>query len=111
MILSPEIDSIHVHTAVIRPVIRQGDDELDPDLLGSSHDFVERLQIYGRLPVIPPLENHSSPAGAFASILGESIGVRGNVAVVETPCAEDVEAGFFGRCKPELDVGLVLQSG
>ena len=111
VILTPEVDSIHIHTAVIRPVVRQSHDELDPDLLSSSHDFIKRLQVDSRLSVIPPLENHSSPAGAFASILRESVGVRGHVAVVETPCAEDIEAGPFGRCKPEFDVGLVLLSG
>lgn len=39
MILSAKVDRVDIHATVVRPVVSEGDDELDADL-GSSIDYL-----------------------------------------------------------------------
>jgi hypothetical protein len=108
MIPSTQIHGVNVHSTVVGPVVRQGNNELDSDLVGSGDHLVEWLDIDSRLPIIPPLENNWCATRAFASVLWQTSRDCRHVSIVETPCAEDLETGSFGSCHSEFDVGLVL---
>jgi hypothetical protein len=96
MILPPEVNRINVHPTIIRPIIRQSHNKLDPRLLRGTHNFIKRLEVNHRLPILPPLEDNLRRAGALTAVLRESALNVCHVFVVEAPCAEDVEAGVFG---------------
>ena len=109
MVLSTKIDSIHVHAAIVGPVVCKSNDEFDSGFLSSSHHLVEWLKVDCGLSIVPPLQNNLGFACAFSSILWESTGNRRYVSVVETPGAKGIQTGLFSRCKPEFHVRLVLQ--
>jgi len=89
VVLAAKVDGVHVHAAVVGPVVSEGDDELDAGLLGGVDDLVEALDRDGGLAVVPPLEDDLG-GGALAAVLGETGGVVGGVLVVEAPGAENV---------------------
>lgn len=51
MVLATSIDSVDVHTAIVGPVIGQGDKKFDAMLGGGIDDLVKARQIDGGRPV------------------------------------------------------------
>ncbi len=109
MVLEAEVGGVHIHPAVIRPVVRQGDNEFQAYFRGRIDDLVELGDVDGRRAVVPPLKDSLRTAGAFVAVLGEAVRVVRRILVVEAPCAEDFESCLFGGRHALLDVGLVLR--
>lgn len=108
MVLPAQVDSIHIHPAIISPVVRQRDNQLNPRPLGSPDNLVEWFEVNHRRAVVPPLEDDLGCSGAFAAIIREAPFNGCDVFIIEPPCAEDIEAGFLCGGEAEFDVGLVL---
>ena len=85
MVLPAEVDSVHVHTAIVGPVVGQSNNELDIRLGGAFNHLVETREINCRLAILPPLEHAIVLA---TSVLREPTGVVSDILVVETPSAE-----------------------
>jgi hypothetical protein len=111
VVLPPKVDSIHIHPPIISPVVRQRDNQLDADFRRRVDDFVETRHVDRRLAVLPALENDFRGSRPFAAVLGQAGRVVSGVFVVEAPCAEDFEAGFFGGGEAEFNVGLGVGEG
>lgn len=108
MVLAAEVDGIHVHATVVRPVVRQGHNQLYAGLRGPVYHLIEGLDVDCGLAILPHLEVNLSLAGALAAVLGETLRVVGGVLVVETPGAEDAQAGILSRGEALLDVVTFL---
>ena len=112
MVLSPQVDSVNIHAAIIGPVVRQRNDQFHTGFRRCVDDFVETADVDRRFPVRPPaLEDDFCATGSFAAVLGQTGWVVGGVLVVEAPGAENVEAGFLCGGETELDVCLVVVEG
>ena len=109
VVLAAEVDGVHVHAAIVSPVVSQGDDELHAGLGGGVDDLVEGLDVHSRLAVVPLLEDDLGGAGTLVAVLGKALGVVRGVLVVEAPGAEDLEAGVLGGGEALLDIGLMLR--
>ena len=107
MVLSPEINGVDVHAAVVGPVVGQRDNELGADLLRGVDNLVEGSQIDdGGAVSLEPLKHN---LGRFAgAVLGQPVGRVGAVLVIEAPRPEDGQPGIPGGCQPLFDVCLVL---
>jgi hypothetical protein len=95
VVVEAEVGGVHVHSAVVGPVVRQGDNEFDADVRGRNDDLVELGDVDGRRTVGPPLEDSFGIARAFVAVLGIPIRIVCDVLVVEAPCTEDFESCFF----------------
>jgi hypothetical protein len=98
MILSPEIDGINIHSSIIGPIVRQRNNQLHADFRCRIDDFVKTGNIYRRLAILPALEYDFCGSSSFAAVLRQAGWVVGCILVVETPRAENFEAGFLCGC-------------
>lgn len=108
MVLPAEVDSVHVHAAIISPVVGQGHNEFHVGLGRGVHYLVEWLHVNSWLAILPKLEYDLRRAGALATVLRETLGVVSGVLVVEAPGAENLEAGVLGSGEALFDIVLVL---
>lgn len=108
MVLAPKVDGVHVHAAVIGPVVRQSHNELDVRVQGCVDHLVETRNIDGWLAIIPQLEDNLRGSGAFATVSRKSLRVVRGVLVIEAPGPEDIEPCVLGGSEPLLNIGLVL---
>lgn len=107
MILASKVDSVHVHTTIVCPIVGEGNDELDSDLGGGVNNLVEALNIDSRLAIVPSLKDDLG-SRTLAAVLRKTVRVVGGVLVVEAPGSEDLQAGIFGRRQTLDDIGLSL---
>lgn len=96
MVLASEVDGVDVHSTVVSPVVGQGNNELDAGVGGAIHHPVKLSHVDSRHAVVPPLKDRLSRTSALAAILRKSVGVEGDVLIVEAPCAEDAKACIVG---------------
>lgn len=113
VVLSTKIDSVHVHSTVISPVVGQGNDKLDVGPLRGADNLVKGLEaslavVDGWFAILPVLEVNLGRTSTLTAILGETVGIEGAVAVVEAPGTEDVEASVLGGLQAKVDVRLIL---
>lgn len=109
MVLSAEVYGVHVHTAVIGPVVCQRNNELGADLLSSVDHLVKMRNVdLGCAIAVPPLKDNLGRAGTFAAIVGKAARYKGPVLIVETPGPKSGETCLFRGCQTLLNVGLRL---
>jgi hypothetical protein len=109
VVLAAKVDGVHIHTAVISPVVGQSHDELDANFLSGLDNLVEAADVNGGRSIgVEPLEDNLGRPGALAAILGQATRDVGAVLVIEPPSAENREAGLLGRFQALLNVLLVL---
>lgn len=108
VVLTTQVDRVHVHAAIVGPVVSERDEELDANLRGGIYHLVEGLDVDGRGPIGEPLENNIRVAGPFASVFGQPIWVIRNILVIESPGAKNFQTGLLRGSEPKFDVRLVL---
>lgn len=108
MVLATEVDSVHIHTTIVSPVVGKRYNELDAGLGGSIYDFVKRGDIDGGCAVGKSLEDNLSRTSSLATVLRQAIGIIGLIFVVETPCSEDFETSVLGSGQALFDIFLSL---
>ena len=110
MVHPAEVDRVDVHTAVVGPVVGEGDEKLGSDLGGGVDDLVKGREIdVGCSIGVPPLEHHLRGACALVSIVGQATGNPSAVLVVEAPGPEDAQAGVLGGGETLFDICLILE--
>lgn len=109
MVLATEVDSVHVHSPIICPIVCQGDNELDPRSSCSIDHLVKKCHINRGCAVCPPLEDRFRRACSLTTIQGEAIWIIGYVLVIKPPSTEDPEPSVIGSRESFLDIFLGLR--
>lgn len=112
VVLPAQVDGVHIHPPIISPIVRQRNNQLNVGFARSINNLVKSLHVDSRLAVrSPALENNIRAPSAFATVLRQAGRVVSGVLVVETPGAEDLEAGLFRGRQTCFDVCLVVVEG
>jgi hypothetical protein len=105
MVLATELNSVHVHTTVISPVVSQGDKKLHVGFLSRCDYFVKWRQIDFGFAVFPPLHDIWTGSGTLSAILWEATNYGSAVSIIETPGAHNVQTGLLRGSKTLFNVG------
>lgn len=95
VIFTPKVDRIYVHPAIVCPIVREGDDELDANLGCRINYLVEFGDVDGRGAVRKPLEDSIRRSCALATVLWQTLGIVCSILVIKCPCPKYFEASIF----------------
>jgi len=108
VILATKVNSVHIHTTIVGPIVGQRYNQLAADLRCCIDDFIEGCDIDRGFTICPSLEDDFSGPGTFGSILRQSASNICCILVVEAPSAEDRKTCFSASRETKLDICLVL---
>jgi hypothetical protein len=109
VVFAAKVDRVHIHAAVVSPVVGQSNDELDANFISSLDNLVEAADVNGGRSVgVEPLEHNFGSPSALTTIVGQATRDVGAILVIETPSAENREPSLLGRFQAFLNVVLVL---
>ena len=69
MVLPTQVNRVHVHAAIVRPIIGESDEQLDANFGCCIHHLVEGLNVNGRGTIGKSLEDDLGLASPFTTIL------------------------------------------
>src|SRR5687768_5204702 len=104
VVLTAEVDGIHIHASVIGPVVCERNDELDASFSRSINNLVEWRDIDDRCSIGPDLEGDL----IAAIVLRQARRIISSILVVEAPGTHHFESCLTGGRHAFDSVGIVL---